>query len=100
MSSKAVEMSGDEDSTQSLTTAMRHNGNEYSPQHIKVFDRKWRDASQNLDPSRYVYVEFGSSKHPQHSPEWQECAKPTTHSLIAEYGAQALPSLLAPPDHR
>jgi beta-mannosidase len=64
-------------------------------QNRKLDDDLYRVARKD-DPTRYVHKYSATSEHQWqgwYSGHWTDFAKPTTHPLISEFGAQALPNI-------
>lgn len=75
-----------------MTTKYKH----YNKLQNKVLTNKLYQAIYPLDKTRYVHPYSASGEHPWlgwYSGSWLDYNQPTNISLVAEYGAQALPNI-------
>jgi beta-mannosidase len=75
---------------------MKYKYPNYDPnQNRKLDDDLYRVALKN-DTTRYVHKYSATSEHQWqgwYSGNWTDFIKPTTHALVSEFGAQALPNI-------
>jgi beta-mannosidase len=75
---------------------MKYKYPDYDPQQNKVLDDRLERVVAQADSSRYVHKASTSSEHQWqgwYSGHWTDFNKPSTHGLISEFGAQALPRI-------
>jgi beta-mannosidase len=69
---------------------------EYDPNQNRVLDERLERVVRQADDSRHVHKASLSSEHQWqgwYSGHWTDFNKPSTHGLITEFGAQALPGI-------
>ncbi|SJM89746.1 glycoside hydrolase family 2 protein [Crenothrix polyspora] len=75
---------------------MQYKYKKYNKLQNKALTTKLYQAISPLDPTRYVHPFSASAEHPWlgwYSGDWHDYTQPSKVSLVAEYGAQALPHL-------
>lgn len=75
---------------------MKYKYPDYDPNQNRALDDRLERTVRQHDDSRYVHKASMSSEHQWqgwYSGHWTDFNKPTTHALITEYGAQALPDI-------
>lgn len=69
---------------------------DYDPAQNKVLDERLYRVVRSADPLRYVHQISATAEHQWmgwYSGHWTDFNRPTTHSLVTEFGAQALPGI-------
>lgn len=75
---------------------MKYKYPDYDPQQNRALDEMLERTVRQLDASRYVHKASMSGEHHWqgwYSGHWTDFNKPTTHALVTEFGAQALPGI-------
>jgi beta-mannosidase len=75
---------------------MKYKYPDYDPGQNRALDDRLERVVRQHDDSRYVHKASLSSEHQWqgwYSGHWTDFNKPSTHALITEYGAQALPDI-------
>jgi beta-mannosidase len=75
---------------------MKYKYPDYDPNQNRALDERLEHTVRQHDDSRHVHKASTSSEHQWlgwYSGHWTDFNKPTTHSLITEFGAQALPDI-------
>ncbi|MEY4908150.1 MAG: hypothetical protein RL260_1868 [Pseudomonadota bacterium] len=75
---------------------MKYKYPDYDPHQNRVLDDDLERTVRHLDSSRYVHKASTSGEHQWqgwYSGHWTDFNKPTTHALVTEFGAQALPGI-------
>ena len=74
---------------------MKYKYPDYDPAQNKTLTRELYETVLDLDDTRHVHSHSATAEHPWlgwYSGSWLDYAKPTTQTLITEFGAQALPN--------
>lgn len=75
---------------------MKYKYPDYDPNQNRALDERLERTVRQLDDTRYVHKASMSGEHHWqgwYSGHWTDFNKPTTHALVTEFGAQALPGI-------